>query len=76
MKLYVIAKNRYYYQSCVNVGPKRYWNFTDRAYMATMYETKEEAIIMRDKIEQTYTGILDNYKGKFRVRVYELQEVK
>lgn len=76
MIYYCISKNRYYYVSCLNVGEHKHWTFLNSPKMAKFYDTKEEAERMLIKIEHYYKGFLDNYKGQFKIRKFELREVK
>lgn len=75
MILYVISKNRYYFSNCLNIGLKRHWDFVQSPKHAKFYDTKEEAERMLIKIEHHYKGFLDNYKGQFKIRKFELKEV-
>lgn len=76
MRFYTVSKNRYYYFGALCVGPNIHWDFTDDLRTAKFFAKRQEAEYMLNELNSKYKGILDNYKGQFKVRCWELTEVK
>ena len=76
MILYVISKNRYYFQNWLHVGFNNHFDFAGVPHLAKFFESKESADRTCEELNKHYKGWLDNYKGKFRVRTFKFEEVK
>lgn len=76
MILYVISKNRFYFQNWLHVGLGNHWDFVNSSYYAKFYENKNEAEKMCEELNKWYKGWLNDYKGKFRVRTFKFEEIK
>lgn len=72
---YAIKKQRYWFQSWLNIGHKNSISFIDNLLTCEKFETLEEAQHMCDKLNNT-PNWLDVYKGTFKVYKYTIRGEK
>lgn len=73
MIVYVVKKQKYYFQSWLHIGLKNHIQFAD-ILNAKYYTNKSEAEKMAEALNSTKTW-LDVYKGIFKVKILEIKEI-
>lgn len=74
MQFYVIKKNRWFGAGILNIGLKKSHHYTDSILSAKYYIDLKEAEYILNSYKEN--NILPLYKGEWKIKKYEIREVK